>query len=362
MSHHRDVKPLWLIQPCLDAGEYRDKLIGSVVKYPELPTERRIPYHSGTLPRDLVAGLDPKPLTVHNVNFWKRNIKDGAVRASVSDLIDLFVDRARADTTSRTATVARMWHMDSPGEKFKALLRDRAYFDELFDLLRDNHDRGYFVTDVVTLANLEVVETTGVHAGAGAQASLPVPLDGGLAGGLLTIPAVGGGARAQVTREGGFSGAFEGETVVFLGYRQVLLEKVDGARARLRRAVLGGQTRRKGWAVRDNLDYWPTVVDGPAPGNANWMGTPQTPAVEVSEQGALLALQQQQQHGGVGVVVTEGEQQAIKDGGDGDGDGHDDADADGVERRDDDGDDDEAQAAKDRETVALLEFDVAVVG
>ncbi|UNI22383.1 hypothetical protein JDV02_008275 [Purpureocillium takamizusanense] len=343
MSHHRDVKPLWLIQPCLDAGEYRDKLIGSVVKYPDLPTERRVPYRSAKLPRELVADLDPKPLTVHNVNFWKRNIKDGAVRASVGDLIDVFVDRARGDASARTATVARVWHMDSPGEKFKELLRDKQYFEELFDLLRDSHgQQAYFVTDVVTLANLEVAETSGSHAGAGAQARLPVPLDGGpglaVAGASLlpTSPtAVGASATARVTREGGFSGTYEGETVVFLGYRQVLLEKVDGTRAKLRRAVLGQQ--RKGYAVRDNFDYWPAVVDKPAPGNANWMGTPQTPAVEVPE-GALM--------GEAGAGKDHDGERAQKD-------VHDDDDYDDEMR---------AQDQADRETVEQLQLDLVVVG
>ncbi|PWI76740.1 hypothetical protein PCL_03934 [Purpureocillium lilacinum] len=352
MSHHRDVKPLWLIQPCLDAGEYRDKLIGSVVKYPELPTERRIPYRSGKQPRELVPDLDPKPLTVHNVNFWKRNIKDGAVRASVSDLIDVFVDRARADASARTATVARMWHMDSPGEKFKELLRDKAYFEELFDLLRDNHGQGYFVTDVVTLANLEVAGAEGSTRGAGAHASLPVPLDGGLAAGMLLTSVVGGGASARVTREGGFSGAYEGETVVFLGYRQVLLEKVDGTRARLRRAVLGQQRKGSGYAVRDNFDYWPAVVDKPAPGNANWMGTPQTPAVEVPEGQTMIAA--------AAITTTTTTTTTVVDGKNGGG-------AERGSDTDDEHDDEaqaqaQAQALADRETVEQLQFDVAVVG
>ena len=120
---------------------------------------------------------------------------------------------------------------------------------------------------------------------------------------------------------------------------------MDGTRARLRRAVLGQQRKGSGYAVRDNFDYWPAVVDKPAPGNANWMGTPQTPAVEVPEGQTMMT---------AGTITTT----TVVDGKNGGARGSD---------TDDEHDDEaqaqaQAQALADRETVEQLQFDVAVVG
>lgn len=100
-------KPLWLIQPRLDAGEYRDKLIGSVVKYTDLPLERRIPYQTDKLPRELVPNLDPKPVQIRNVRFWTKNIQDAKVSASVNEILEAFGEAGREESNERTATVAR---------------------------------------------------------------------------------------------------------------------------------------------------------------------------------------------------------------------------------------------------------------
>lgn len=271
MAHH-DNKPLWLITPRLDASEYRDKLIGSVVKYPDLPLERHIPYKSTKLPLEMVSNLDPKPVQVRNARFWNRRIKDAGVEASLNELFEFFGERAKQESTERVATVARVWHMDSPGEKFKELLKNKQFFEELYDLLRSNHNVGYFITDVVTLANMQVTEETGHSKGAGA--SVQVPIDQTL--GLISA---GGGAHAQVSREKGYSASYEDELIVFLGYRKVELEKVDGARAKLGRAFLG---QKHGFAVRDGMDYWPKMEERPVPGNANEYLGDRTPGAELS--------------------------------------------------------------------------------
>ncbi|KAI5458453.1 hypothetical protein BGZ63DRAFT_426847 [Mariannaea sp. PMI_226] len=270
MAHHsHDIKPLWLIQPRLHAGEYRDKLIGSVVKYPELPTEKRIPYRHNKLPRELVSDLDPTPVQVRNVKFWQRRIKDARVSASVNEILEGFVERAKQENSQNVATVARLWHMDSPGEKFKELLKNKQYFEELFELLRDNHDVGYFITDIVTLVNLESSNETGKSHGGGASAKIPVDPNTGLR--------VGAGGHVGVVRESGRSVTYEEETIVFLGYRLVRLEKVDGKRAKLGRVFLG---QKHGFAVRDGFDYWPQMVERPVEGNAEPFMGPTTPKTE----------------------------------------------------------------------------------
>ncbi|KAF7548231.1 hypothetical protein G7Z17_g7192 [Cylindrodendrum hubeiense] len=268
MSHSHDTKPLWLIQPRLDAGEYRDKLIGSVVKYPDLPTEKRIPYRSNKLPRELVSDLDPKPIQVRNVKFWQRRIKDARVSASINEILEGFVERAKEDSSEKVATVARLWHMDSPGEKFKELLKNKQYFEELFELLRDNHDQGYFITDIVTLVSLEVKDESGQSKGVGASGKVPVDPHTGVR--------IGGGVHAQVVRETGYSATYDEEMIVFLGYRLVRLEKVDGKRAKLGRVFLG---QKHGLAVRDGSDYWPEMVGKPVEGNAEYLSPP-TPETE----------------------------------------------------------------------------------
>ncbi|KAI9155222.1 hypothetical protein HJFPF1_07800 [Paramyrothecium foliicola] len=267
----------WVLRlPRLNAADYRDKLMGSVVKYADLPTERHIPYHPPT-PREIVPDLDPNPVQVRNVTFWTRRVKDASVSASLNEVVDFFAERAREAESENVATVARVWHMDSPGEKFKELLKDKQFFEELFSLLRSNNDQGYFVTDIVTLANLEVKDERSRSKGAGASASVAVdPLGAGT--GVLGVN-VAAGARAQVVREKGYSGCYEEETIVFLGYRLIRLEKVDGARAKLGRLLRGERSRGRGYTVRDGLDYWPAMVERPVEGAADFMAA-KTPSVE----------------------------------------------------------------------------------
>ncbi|KAH6889895.1 hypothetical protein B0T10DRAFT_487017 [Thelonectria olida] len=282
MSHHKayDTKPFWLIQPRLDANEYRDKLIGSVVKYPGLPTERRIPYRYKKQPRELVSDLDPKPIQVRNVKFWQRRIKDARVSASVNEILEGFVERAKEDSNENTATVARLWHMDSPSQKFKELLKNKQYFEELFDLLRDNHDQGYFITEIVTLVNLESSSESGRSKGAGASAKVPLDPNTGVR--------VGAGGHVGVMHESGRSATYEEETIVFLGYRLVRLEKVDSKRAKLGRMFLGP---KHGFAVMEGSDYWPTMVEKPVEGNAEpFMGDPPKPPELSAEEMELNAI------------------------------------------------------------------------
>lgn len=269
MPHAHETKPLWLVQPRLDAGEYRDKLIGSVVKYPDLPTERHVPYKTPKLPKEMVSNLDPKPVQIRNVKFWTRRIKDATVSASVNEILNAFVERAKEDSSEKVATVARMWHMDSPGEKFKDLLKNKQYFEEVFELLRSNHDQGYFITEIVTLVNLEVSDSASASAGAGASAHVPVDPNTGIK--------LGASGKFQVARENGFSGSYEEETIVFVGYRLVRLEKVQGARAKLGRVFLG---QKHGFTVRDGLDYWPEMVEKPYEGNVEPFMGPRTPGEE----------------------------------------------------------------------------------
>ena len=265
MAHaESNKKPLWLIQPRLDASQYRDTLIGSVVQFPDLPTERHVPYRCGKLPRDMVPGLDPKPVQVRNLRFWQRRIRDASVSATLNDILEAFGERAREEDTERTATVARMWHMDSPGEQFKELLKNKQYFEELFELLRSTKDsQAYFVTDVVTLVNLEESDQTGRTTGAGANVNLPLEVT---APGVQLGFSAGGGAKLQVKREEGYSAAYTEEVIVFLGYRRVVLEKVTGKRARLERMFL---REKHGFTVRDGFDYWPELIARPHPGNVD---------------------------------------------------------------------------------------------
>lgn len=269
-SHTNLAKPLWLISPRLSAGEYRDKLMGSVVKYPDLPIERHIPYKTQKLPREMVSDLDPMPIQVRNVKFWQRRIKDASVSASLNELLEAFIERAKDESSERVATVARMWHMDSPGEKFKELLKNKQFFEELFDLLRSNHDEGYFITDMVTLVNMETSDETARSKGAGAGVQVPIDQ-------TLGLVSAGGSVKFQVVREKGHSASFEDEIIVFLGYRKVHLEKVDGTRAKLERIFLG---QKHGFAVREGTDYWPELEERPVPGNSEgFLGRP-TPVTE----------------------------------------------------------------------------------
>ena len=279
MASH-DKKPLWLISPRLDASQYRDRLIGSVVKYPDLPTERHIPYKKTTaLPRDIVPSLDPPPVQVRNVRFWQSRIQDVSVSATLNEILEVFGERAREDSTERTATVARLWHMDSPGEQFKELLKDKGYFDELFELLQtaEGH-QAYFVTDIVTLVNLEETDKTARGRGGGANVDLPLGLK---APGVQVGFSAAAGAKVNVRRERGHAGTYTDEVIVFLGYRRVRLERVLGRRGWLERTFLG---ESRGFTIRDGFDHWPEMTEKPVPGNARHPLGVRTPASEVDRQ------------------------------------------------------------------------------
>jgi hypothetical protein len=292
MSHRRNTKPLWMLQHCLDAADYRDQLMGSVVKHPDLPTERRIPYKSTKLPRDMVADLDPKPVQVHNVKFWKRRIKDASVSASLNELLEGFVERAKEDSNERVATVARVWHMDSPGEKFKELLKNKQYFEELFGLLRDSPNAtAYFITDIVTLVNLEMTDETG--RGHGAGAGVKVPLDAVVTGGAVSLVNVGAGAEYHIKREKGRSVTYEEEMIVFLGYRRVRLERVAGTRAKLVRKLWG---EKHGYTARDGFDYWPEMEERPVEGNSEPFMSALTPRSEVDRQLGQEEAREEEEH------------------------------------------------------------------
>jgi hypothetical protein len=56
---------------------------------------------------------------------------------------------------ANAATLARVWHMDSPDRNSEELLKNKAYFKQLFNLLRSSQDEeGYFITDIVTLVDI----------------------------------------------------------------------------------------------------------------------------------------------------------------------------------------------------------------
>ncbi|KAH6871976.1 hypothetical protein B0T10DRAFT_499966 [Thelonectria olida] len=248
---HRDTKPLFVIHPRLDAGEYRDKLIGSVVKYPDMPTEGYIPYKSAKQPKNMVSNLDPKPIQVRNTKFWTHRIKDTEVSSSLNDIIEGFF----GGSNITRATLARLRHMDSPSKKFKELLKNKTYFKQLSSLLKSSQDQeGYFVTDIVTLVDVAEESRKSHGTGAGAQALVDPSLG-------IQVGAI---AQNQVGREKWYSGYYEGETIVFLGYRRVRLEKTTSIMAELGRIFLG---RAHGFTVWDGLDYWPPTIGKPAEGN-----------------------------------------------------------------------------------------------
>lgn len=262
MSHS---KPLWLVQPCLDASVYRESLIGSIVKYPDMPSERHIPYRSKARPKDILADLDPAAVQVRNVEFWRSKIKDGHIKAAVNDIFKLMGELNNKETHSNKATVARMWHMDSPGEKFKTLLQNKEYFEEAFELLRENHGEGYFISDIVTFVNLEIANNKSSSKTGDISAQIPVDPSTGIN--------VGGGTGIVVVKEDKFSASFEGELIVFVGYRRITLRKTKGFRAWLTRLFRGSYY---GCVISPagsyyGSDYVAEVEDRPVEGQTNFL-------------------------------------------------------------------------------------------
>jgi hypothetical protein len=259
MSFHSDhTKPLFLIQPRLDAAEYRDKFIGSAVKYPKRPTEVYAPYEPKVLPKDLVARLDPKPVVIHDVSFFSNRISDKSIQASFNGILEGFAKSAKQTLNHNVATHARLWHMDFPGRKFEALLENETYYNELYDMINEN-GKLYFVTDIVTLVNLTVINEVSSEAGAGAGVKVPVD------------PSIGIDVRAggQILhgKAAGSSGTYEGEMIVLMGYREVWLEKVKGLRAKFNRSL--GSPRR-GFTVKD-AEMRPRINETPAEGDTDVM-------------------------------------------------------------------------------------------
>lgn len=224
--------------------------MGSIIKFPERPTDKRVPYR-GKKPKDIVPDIDPKPVQVRNVEFWRRRITDASLEGTVNDIFSAFAQHSRSENKEHGGTVARIWHMDSPEEKFKDLLQDKEYFDEVFAFLQNNGGTAYFVSDIVTLVNLEMTDVKGNSHGAGIKAEVPIDPSTGIK--------IGGGGKVHVIRETGQSLCYDEEVILFMGYRSVYLDKVDGMRARIRSTFLGS---KHGLEVRGGANYWPTMKDG----------------------------------------------------------------------------------------------------
>ncbi|KAH7121788.1 hypothetical protein B0J13DRAFT_531924 [Dactylonectria estremocensis] len=239
---HYHTKPLFQIHPPLDAAEYRDSLMGSVVKYPDTPTETYVSYKIEKLPKNIILKLNP-PTQIRNIEFWAHRIKETKDLSSVNEVLKRFHE----SSTATMATTALLWHMDLPGEKFKELQKNKAYLKQLLELLRHskNHE-GYFITDIVTLVNYEVAiesrnsQTNSVTEQLGLE--------------------VGASIQHRVSSQYWYSGCYEGELIVFLGYRRVKLKKMDGAMATLGRLFLG---QNHGLKVRYGFDFWPQKIEGP---------------------------------------------------------------------------------------------------
>ncbi|KAF5127213.1 hypothetical protein E5D57_008141 [Metarhizium anisopliae] len=237
------------IYPHLDAAEYRNALIGSVVKYPDLPIEGYMPYKASKQPRQIVRSLDPQPIQVKDMKFLTHRMKD----ACAISLLDGYLEESQG-VGAKGRTEARLWHMDSPGKKFQELLKNKAYFKQLIKLLQ--HCRGYeayFITDIITLVpGASVPDKPRDDRGQEIKNRLPLPHE------LDTQNHIQGMKHAPPY--------FEGETILFLGYSRIRLEKPSGVLAKLTRAFLG-ETR--GIIVRDESDYWPQSTQRPSKENIN---------------------------------------------------------------------------------------------
>jgi hypothetical protein len=238
-----DTKPLFHIYPYLDAGEYRGILMGNVVKYPDLPTERYLSSKSATQPNTVIPGLDPTPTELRDIKFLTHGIKDD----NLASLMNAFVEGFFQSSDAEIATAARLWHMDSASQTFRELMKNKAYSKQLINLLRSSHDQeAYFITEIVTLfraagTKLPIVRTPALVGGLGYQ-DLAIEQD-------------------QVQGQRHYPDYYEGETIVFLGYHRVKLERSNSILAKLARVFFG---HKYGFAVQDRADYWPQGIGRPA--------------------------------------------------------------------------------------------------
>lgn len=240
---HYHTKPLFQIHPPLDTAEYRDNLIGSIVKYPDIPTETYVSYKIEKLPKNIILKLNPST-QVRNIEFWTHRIKKTKGLSSVNKIFERFHE----SSNTTIATTALLQHIDLPGKKFKKLLQNTAYLEQLFDLLKNskNH-KGYFITDIITLVNYKVtiesqnLQTNSIIKQVGSEISTSI--------------------QHQVSSQYWYSRYYKGELIVFLRYYRIKLKKIDGTIATLRRLFLGQNYSLK---VRHGFDFWPQKIDSPA--------------------------------------------------------------------------------------------------
>lgn len=261
---HYNTKPLFHIHPHLAANEYRKTLMGSVVRYPDNPVEKYTPSKLAKQPRDIVRGLDAMPTDVRNVRFFTHRIRDEYIAA----LLNEYLDTLFQSSDGEARTNARFWHMESAGEKFQQLLKHKGYSKQLFKLLQHSQGQeGYFITDIVTLvqASEDPYKSRGASKQTIGSTDLP-------ASHYERISQRG----VQVEKYG--ADIHDDETIIFLGYRRVTLEKSAGMMAKLARMFLG---QKYGVTVRDRLDYWPPttlqIIDVPFKTNHDASRTVEVP-------------------------------------------------------------------------------------
>jgi hypothetical protein len=171
-----------------------------------------------------------------------------------SSLLDAYLGGFAQGVGGEGRTEALLWHMDSPHKRLQKLLKNEAYFKQLVKLLQNCRGyEAYFITDIITLIQAANISDE-LHDGTvqGISNLLPLPHE------LHTHN------RTQELKHE--SQYVEGETILFLGYSRIRLERSSRVFAKLARVFLG---KRHGVTVRDESDYWPQEVQRPATENVN---------------------------------------------------------------------------------------------
>jgi hypothetical protein len=198
-----------------------------------------MPYKSCQQPRQIVRSLDPRPTQVNGINYLTNTIDTVA-----SSLLDDYLKEFQG-AGAKGRTLTRLWHMDSPGQKFQELLKNKAYFKQLIKLLQHCRDyEGYFITDVITLVpGASVPDESPDESGQEINNQLPLPHKHD---------------TQNHTQEADAPRYFKGETILFLGYNRIRLQKPPSVLAKLMRAFLG---EMHGIVARDESDYWPQSIE-----------------------------------------------------------------------------------------------------
>ncbi|XDG09950.1 hypothetical protein ABKA04_009565 [Annulohypoxylon sp. FPYF3050] len=221
MGGPKPLKIYFLLDESLHA-KYTHQLLGRVVVDKSRPLDSYGPDIKDDL-KEVVDNLYEEPVEFKDVNTILNASNDKDVKASVAKLLNVYITSQSEDQREVTAPVFRRYYMTRIEQKFKALMANSNYAQEVSTLWEGQHESRSLalVTGLLTCQDHKIDIHQSKKSTYGAQLEVPSEALGGLPPGIG--PRLGGGANAN--NRATSSAVANGEMVVAVAYHILKFNK-----------------------------------------------------------------------------------------------------------------------------------------